>query len=59
MKTYYCLSNWESIERQFVDIMYNNLDPKKEERKEIAKEFVNIGCAGKRIVEFLLTEISK
>lgn len=57
LKTYYCCTDWVSVDRLFHDIIYNDVDEKKEARKRMEKKLVNVGCAGEKIVKYIENEI--
>lgn len=51
---YYLCHNQEEIDKYFKMIMFDKQDPMKEERIKLKDElFINIGCAGQKIVEYL------
>lgn len=52
--TYYLAHNEDEIQMYFDNIIENNVDPKKEERKKLSEEiFFNVGFAGKYITNYL------
>ncbi|WP_195282606.1 CDP-glycerol glycerophosphotransferase family protein [Harryflintia acetispora] len=54
IESYYCCSDWDTIERYFKDVVINKNDPNKELRRQIVKEeFINIGTAGQFICDYL------
>ena len=54
LEKYYLCHNLDDINKYFKMIMFDNLDPLKQERVNIKNEiYTNIGCAGKKIVEYL------
>ena len=54
LEKYYLCHSQEDIERFFKMIMFDKQDPLKEERCKLKDElFINIGCAGQKIVEYL------
>lgn len=57
LETYYCCTDWTSVSQHFNNIIYNNIDEKKDDRKKMERQFVNIGCAGAKIVEYIKNEI--
>ena len=57
LEKYYLAHNQEEIDKYFKMIMFDKQDPMKEERTKLKDElFINIGCAGQKIVDYL-TEI--
>ena len=57
LEKYYLAHNQEEIDKYFKMIMFDKQDPMKEERIKLKDElFINIGCAGQKIVDYL-TEI--
>ena len=57
LEKYYLCHNQEEIEKYFKMIMLEKNDPMKDERIKLKDEiFVNLGCAGQKIVNYL-TEI--
>ena len=60
LKHYYLCNNLEEIENNFKMIMLEKTDPFKNERIKLKDEiFINIGTAGKKIVEYLTEYISE
>lgn len=60
VESYYCCSDWKSIEAYFEKVVLRGEDPNKELRRQIADEsFLNIGTSGQFIcdyIEHILTE---
>lgn len=53
-KKYYLAYTKEEIDKYFNMIMFNKQDPLKDERIKLKKEFfINIGCSGQKIVDYL------
>ena len=58
LEKYYLAHNQEEINNYFKMIMFDKQDPQKEDRIKIKNSiYVNIGCAGKKIVEYLETTL--
>ncbi len=54
LEKYYLCHKQADIEKYFKMIMFDKLDPKKDERIKLKDElFINIGCAGQKIVDYL------
>ncbi len=60
LEKYYLCRNQEDIENNFKMLMFDKLDSKKDERIKIKDEiFINIGCAGQKIVDYLTRILSE
>ena len=54
VESYYCCSDWETIEAYFEQVVIRGEDPNRELRRQIADgAFVNIGTAGQFICDYL------
>lgn len=60
VESYYCCSDWESIEEYFKQVVLEGKDPNKEQRQQIVKEsYLNIGTAGEFICEYIENQLRK
>lgn len=54
VESYYCCSDWETIEKRFEQVVLMGEDPNRDLRRQIAGEtFLNIGTAGQFICDYI------
>lgn len=59
VESYYCCSDWETIEQTFKKVVLEGEDPNKELRAQIVKEsYLNVGVAGQYICDYLERQLT-
>ena len=59
LDSYYLCRSWEEITGQLELLLEKRIDTKKAHREQVlAEEYVNLGCAGQFIVDYLTSEIT-